>query len=158
MPWRFRSAIPPSRAGTPCCARAPTRIYLEDAGSRGGIRIGGARVDAPLPLRGTGELSLGTSTSLRFTAGERTVILEGSGGLDRSLRALVGADTVSLAPLFPGAEGVSLAFSAGARIVRRPDVSVRVDGHFIGPGCDLVHGDIIEIIVAGSEPLRLEVE
>jgi len=133
-------------------------IYLEDAGSRGGIRIGGARVDGPLPLRGTGELGLGASTSLRFTAGERTVILEGSGGLDRSLRALVGADTVSLAPLFPGAEGVSLAFTAGARIVRRPEVSVRVDGHFIGPGCDLMHGDIIEIIVAGSEPLRLEVE
>ena len=131
-------------------------IYLEDAGSRGGIRIGGARVEAPLPLRDTGEIGLGASTTLRFTAGERTVLLEGSGGLDRSLRALVGADSVALAPLFPGAGGVSFTFSGGARITRRPDVSVRVDGNFIGPGCDLVHGDIIEI--AGPEPLRLEVE
>ncbi len=66
-------------------------ITIEDAGSRGGVRIGGARVDGALPLRGTGEISLGGDTTLRFTARERTVMLEGSGGLDRSLRALVGA-------------------------------------------------------------------
>jgi hypothetical protein len=131
-------------------------ITIEDAGSRGGVRIGGARVDAPLPLCGTGELGLGSGTTLRFVVNERTVLLEGSGGLDRSLRALVGADTVALTPLFPGADGLSLTFAGGARLVRRPDVSVRVDGNFIGPGCDLVHGDVIEI--AGSAPLRLEVE
>jgi hypothetical protein len=196
-PW-CRVALLPACLGRDRAAEVPLRdpavsrrhallragadaIYIEDAGSRGGIRIGGARLDAPLPLRGTGEIGLGASTSLRFTAGERTVLLEGSGGLDRSLRALVGADTVALAPLFPGAEGVSLTFAAGARVVRRPDVSVRVDGHFIGPGCDLVHGDVIEIYRSlggparppeglarenpalppaniGSEPLRLEVE
>ena len=137
-------------------------ITIEDAGSRGGVRIGGARVDFPLPLRGTGEISLGSATALRFTAGAATVMLEGSGGLDRSLRALVGADSVALAPLFPGAEGLTLTFAGGARLVRRPDVRVRVDGHFIGPGCDLVHGDVIEIVgrsdVADGAPLRLEVE
>ena len=89
-------------------------------------------------------------------------MLEGSGGLDRSLRALVGADSVALAPLFPGAEGLSLTFAGGARLVRSPEVKVRVDGQFIGPGCDLVHGDVIEIPgrsdVADSAPLRLEVE
>jgi hypothetical protein len=135
---------------------AADAITLEDAGSRGGVRIGGARVDAPLPLRGTGEIGLGAGTTLRFTAGERTVLLEGSGGLDRSLRALIGADPVPLAPLFPGAAGLSLTFTAGPRIVREPDVSVRVEGQFIGPGCDLLHGDVIEI--GGPRPLRLEVE
>ena len=85
-----------------------------------------------------------------------TVLLEGSGGLDRSLRALVGAETVSLAPLFPGADGLAFTFTDGARLIRDPNVAVRVDGHFIGPGCDLVHGDVIEI--AGPTPMRLEVE
>jgi hypothetical protein len=93
---------------------------------------------------------------LRFTASDRTVMLEGIGGLDRSLRALVGADVVALAPLFPGAEGLSFTFAAGARLVRSAEVSVRVDGNFIGPGCDLVHGDVIE--TTGKPPLRLEVE
>ena len=80
-------------------------ITIEDAGSRGGIQIGGARVDSPLPLRGSGEIGLGGATALRFTAGDRTVMLEGNGGLDRSLRALIGADSVALAPLFPGRGG-----------------------------------------------------
>jgi FHA domain-containing protein len=131
-------------------------ITIEDAGSRGGVRIGGAGLEAPLPLRGTGEIGLGASTTLRFTATERTVLLEGSGGLDRSLRALVGTETIALSPLFPGAEGLSLTWASGARLERTPEVSVRVDGHFIGPGCDLLHGDVIEI--AGPQPLRLEVE
>ena len=92
-------------AATPSCAREPTAITVEDAGSRGGIRVGGARVDAPLPLRGSGELGFGDGTTLAFTATEHTVLIEGRGGLDRSLRALVGVDPVSLAPLFPGADG-----------------------------------------------------
>lgn len=132
-------------------------ITIEDAGSRGGVRIGGARVDAPLPLAGVGEIGLGGTTTLRFTVREQTVLLEGTGGLDRSLRALVGDDTVAFAPLFPGVEGVWLTWAAGARLERSPEVSVRVDGHFIGPGCDLMHGDTIEV-VAGGAPLRLDVE
>jgi hypothetical protein len=131
-------------------------ITIEDAGSRGGLRIGGARVDVPLPLHGAGEIGLGSGTTLRFTASARDVLLEGSSGLDRAMRALVGADTVSLGALFPGADGLSLSFAGGARLLRSADVAVRVDGHFIGPGCDLVHGDVIE--VAGPSPVRLEVE
>ena len=114
-------------------------------------------MDAPLPLRGIGRDRPRRGTTLRFTAGDRDVLLEGSGGLDRSLRALVGAETVSLAPLFPGADGLAFTFADGARLVRGPNVTVRVDGHFIGPGCDLVHGDVIEI-VGPRRPLRLEVE
>ena len=60
------------------------------------------------------------------------------------------------APLFPGADGLSFTFADGARLIRDPNVAVRVDGHFIGPGCDLVHGDVIEI--AGPTPVRLEVD
>ena len=61
--------------------------------------------------------------------------------------------------LFPGAEGLALTFAGGARLVRSPDVRVRVDGNFIGPGCDLVHGDVIEIPgPADGAPLRLEIE
>jgi hypothetical protein len=136
----------------------PDAITIEDAGSRGGVRIGGARVDSPLPLRGVGEIGLG-STALRFTTGERSVLLEGSGGLDRSLRALVGDDGVGLAALLPGTEGLSLTWASGVRLVRSPDVSVRVGGQFIGPGCDLMHGDVIEIVgAAGRPPVRVEVE
>jgi hypothetical protein len=40
--------------------------------------------------------------------------------------------------------------------VRDPEISVRVDGQFIGPGCDLAHGDVIEVVA--PRPLRLEVE
>jgi hypothetical protein len=171
-PW-YRVALLPACLGRDRTAEIPLRdpavsrrhallragadaIYLEDAGSRGGLRIGGARVDAPLPLHGAGEIGLGPGTTLRFTADERTVLLEGSGGLDRSLRAVVGADPVTLAPLFPAAAGLSITFAEGARLVRSPEISVRVEGQFIGPGCDLIHGDVIEI--AGPQPLRLEVE
>jgi len=171
-PW-VRAALLPAVIGRDRAAEVPLRdpsvsrrhallragpggVTIEDAGSRGGVRIGGARVDAPLSLRGSGEIGLGAGTTLRFTADARSVLLEGSGGLDRSLRALVGAEAVPLAPLFPAAEGVSLAFADGARLVRVPEVSVRVAGSYIGPGCDLLHGDVIEI--DGRTPLRLEVE
>jgi hypothetical protein len=171
-PW-CRVALLPACLGRDRAAEVPLRdpavsrrhallragdgaITIEDAGSRGGVRIGGAGVDAPLPLRGAGEIGLGSGTQLRFTAGAETVLLEGLGGLDRSLRALIGADSVALAPLFPGAEGLSLTWAAGARLLRSGGVAVKVDGQFIGPGCDLVHGDVIE--VAGRQPLRLEVE
>ena len=171
-PW-VRVALLPACLGRDRAAEVPLRdpsvsrrhallrahagdITIEDTGSRGGIRIGGARLDAPLPLRGSGELALSSGTTLRFTAGERTVLLEGSGGLDRSLRALVGTDAVPLEPLFPEAAGLSLQWNSGARLVRDPEISVRVDGQFIGPGCDLAHGDVIEVVA--PRPLRLEVE
>ena len=122
-------------------------IYLEDAGSRGGIRIGGARVDAPLPLRGTGEIGLGGE---HHACGSRPASERSSSKAAAASTARCGRSSVPTPSrwrrCFPARRGVSLTFAAGARIVRRPDVSVRVDGHFIGPGCDLVHGDVIEII------------
>jgi hypothetical protein len=136
---------------------APGGISIEDAGSRGGLRIAGARLETPLVLRGSGELGLGATVPLRYTATESAVTFEGTSGLDRPLRAVVGVEPVPLAPLLPGAEGLSLGFAGGgARLERAARLQVRVDGHFIGPACDLLHGDVIEI--AGPTPFRLEVE
>ena len=132
-------------------------LVLEDAGSRGGIRLGGARLDGALPLRDTGELALGAASLLRFEADATSALFEGMSGLDRALRALVGVEPIALGRLFPAAEGLALTFSAGGpRLVRPPHLAVRVDGHFIGVGCDLLHGDVIEIV--GPPALRIEVE
>jgi hypothetical protein len=133
-------------------------VDLEDAGSRGGIAVGGARLDTgvALPLRGPGELALGPTTVLRFEATAATVSFVGLRGLDRGLRALVGTMPLSLAPLFPAAAGLTLEFAGEVvRLTRRGELAVRVGGHFIGPGCDLLHGDLIDIPSTG---LRLEVQ
>jgi hypothetical protein len=136
-------------------------IVLEDTGSRAGVRVAGARVTGPLVLRDEGEFTLGATTSLRYAAqGDETgarVTLRGLLGLDRQLVAVLGTEPVPLAPTIPHAEGLSLEFAGGGpRLLRRPDRTVRVDGHFVGAGCDLLHGDVIE--VAGTAPIRLEVE
>lgn len=138
-------------------AAADGGISIEDAGSRGGVRIAGARLEGRLVLRGSGELGLGATVPLRYAATERTVVFEGTSGLDRPLRALVGIAPVPLELAFPAAEGLGLDFeSGGPRLLRRPDLQVRVEGHFIGPSCDLLHGDVVE--VAGPRAFRLEVE
>src|SRR6185437_13986026 len=83
-------------------------IVIADIGSRGGVRIGGVRLEAgaELPLRGRGELALGPTTSLRFEAGAGVVLLEGANGLERGLRALAGEAPVPLEPLLPGTAGL----------------------------------------------------
>jgi hypothetical protein len=134
-------------------------LSVEDAGSRGGVHIGGARLAAPIPLRGEGEIALGVGSTLRFQADRRSAILQGLSGLDRALRALLGVEPIALSKLFPEADGLSIEFSSGfARLLRRPDVPVRVDGHFIGAGCDLLSGDGIELASGPGPGLRLEVE
>jgi hypothetical protein len=122
-------------------------LVVEDRGSRGGVRVGGARVDGPFRLHGEGELMLGATTALRFCANTpQRLVLRGVAGLDRELVALVGQDPLDLAEIVPGAEGLALELSGGgARLVRAADVAVRVDGHFVGPGCDLLHGDVVEV-------------
>jgi pSer/pThr/pTyr-binding forkhead associated (FHA) protein len=135
----------------------PDGLVLEDAGSRTGIRVGGARVGGAIPLRGDSEVALGATTVLALRAEVGRVVVRGVAGLDRQLCALVGQEPLPVDSLLPGAEGLWLEFGGGvARLGRRPDVAVRVDGHFVGGGCDLLHGDVIE--VGGEAPLRLEVE
>ncbi|HSZ82813.1 MAG TPA: FHA domain-containing protein [Polyangia bacterium] len=132
-------------------------LAIEDAGSRAGLRVAGARVDGRFRLRGDGEISLGATTTLRFSArAEGQIVLRGVAGLDRELVALVGADPLALSVVVPGAEGVALELAAGApRLVRGPEVAVRVDGHLVGHGCDLLAGDVVEIL--GAAPVTLEV-
>jgi hypothetical protein len=132
-----------------------TAITIEDAGSRGGVRLGGARIESPIPLAGEGELAIGPGSALRFFASERTVRFEGSRGLDRAMRAIAGIDPIPLELVAPELEGLSMAWpDGGARLLRRRETVARVSGQLIGPGLDLLHGDVVEI----GAGLRLEVE
>jgi hypothetical protein len=137
--------------------KAADGLVLEDLGSRAGVFVAGARIGGAFPLRGEGQLSLGPTTPLVYSAlGDGHVVLRGVSGLDRELVALVGPDPLDLALVLPEARGLSLSLSGGgARLSRRADVPVRVEGGFIGAACDLLHGDVVE--VAGAAPLVLEV-
>jgi hypothetical protein len=139
-------------------AASPDRLVVEDAGSRTGVRVGGARLAAPLPLQGEAEIALGASTVLAFQVQPGAKLLvRGRAGLDRQVEALIGVEPLPLGALLPEAEGLWLEFGGGvARLGRRADLAVRVDGQFVGAGCDLLHGDVVEI--GGPPPLRLEVE
>jgi len=139
---------------------SPEGIVIEDCGSRAGVRLGGARLEpgAALPLRGEGEIALGASTALAFRpapAPSQVLIVEVTRGLDRGARALVGPAPVPLGPGLAGAEGLSIQILHDILRLERPaELAVRVDGQFIGPACDLLHGDLIEIPARG---VRFEV-
>ncbi len=133
-------------------------VVIADLGSRTGVRLGSARLEpgAALPLRGSGTIALGATTVLQFEATGRLVLFEGTSGLDRGLRALVGEAPLPVAALLPGTEGLALEIAGNlVRLQRRPTVAVRVDGHLIGPECDLLHGDVVEVVGSGA---RVEVE
>jgi hypothetical protein len=131
-------------------------LALADAGSRGGTRLGPAAIAGRLPLRGEGQVGLGEHSQLRFrTVVAGTIELTGLTGLDRVLRAVVSAGPLPLWAAVSGAEGLSLRFDGPCcRLERSPATSVRVAGRLVGTGCDLLHGDVIEVVTAG---LRLEV-
>ncbi|HET6281073.1 MAG TPA: FHA domain-containing protein [Polyangia bacterium] len=134
-------------------------LALEDVGSRGGVRLGGASLAAPLPLRGGGEFALGADCRIEYRTADTTrVILTGLSGLDRQLRAVVGHGALPLGDVLPEAAGLSVAFDTGvARLTRAPGVSVRVDAKYISGGCDLLHGDVIDVRAGAGAALRLEV-
>jgi FHA domain len=132
-------------------------VVIADLGSRAGVRLAGVRLGAgaALPLRGGGEIALGPTTVLRFEAAAGLIALEGANGLDRGLRALAGAAPLPFEALLPGTEGLTIEIVHHlVRLRRRADVAVRVDGHLIGPGCDLLHGDVVEVPGSG---VRFEV-
>jgi FHA domain len=133
-------------------------VVIADLGSRAGVRLGGIRLEAgaELPLRTGGEIALGPTTVLRFEPRDGALLIEGVSGLDRGLRALAGEGPVPLDPLLPGTAGLAIAVAGDlVRLERRPDVAVRVDGNLIGLGCDLLHGDVVEVPGSGA---RFEVE
>jgi hypothetical protein len=131
----------------------PLGIVIEDAGSRSGTQLAGFPIAGAIPLGAAGELSLGTTCKLRFEvhpAGSARVVLRGEQGLDRGLWAVAGAGSVALGDLIDlGLAStpalLAIDFVTGtARLRRGPGLSVRVDGHLVGPTCDLLHGDVIE--------------
>jgi hypothetical protein len=129
-------------------------LALEDLGSRAGTRLAGALVAGRLRLAGAGELALGESCRLRYRADGGALELEGAQGLDRGLRAVVGTGPLPLAAVVGGTDGVIMRFDAGvARLDRAGGPPVRVAGQLVGPGCDLLHGDVVDL--AGG--VRLEV-
>lgn len=133
-------------------------LVLTDAGSRTGVRVAGARIAASFVLRDRGELALGAGTVIGYAAeaGPR-VRFTGMAGLDRQLQALVGVQPLPLDDLVPQAAGLWIEFRGGvARLGRPQEIAVKVDGQYVGGGCDLLHGDVVEI--AGEPPLRIEVE
>jgi hypothetical protein len=131
-------------------------LYLADAGSRGGTRLGPAAIGGRLPLAGEGQVGLGEHGQLRFQLlAPGLVALTGLSGLDRALRAFVGSGSVALELVVSGAAGLSLRFEGTVcRLERAITTPVRVAGRLVGTGCDLLHGDVIEVVTTG---LRLEV-
>jgi hypothetical protein len=130
---------------------------LTDAGSRSGTFVAGARLGTALPLRGPGEVMLGSSCrlELRLPAPGR-VVLQGVSGLDRTLLAAVGTGPLPLADLIPEAEGAWLEFDRTCACLRRPpELPIRIGGQLVSTCVDLLHGDILEI---GARRARLEVE
>jgi hypothetical protein len=131
-------------------------LAIADAGSRGGTRLGPAAIGGRLALVGGGEVGLGEHSRLRFQrVHPSTVALEGLTGLDRTLRAFVSREALPLGVAVRGAEGLSLRFDGTVCRLERPmSMPVRVGGRLVGAGCDLLHGDVIEVLASG---LRLEV-
>lgn len=131
-------------------------LAVADAGSRGGTRVGAALVAGRLRLTGDGELGMGEHSRIRYRmAGRAAVELTGLAGLDRSLRAFVGIGALPLSLALPGGEAMALRLDgAVCRLERRTGMNVRVAGHLIGAGCDLLHGDAVELPERG---LRFEI-
>jgi hypothetical protein len=130
-------------------------ITLEDAGSRGGTRLGGFRVAGRLPLRDEGDIDLGVNCRLRFRAGPGAVVtLHGTSGLDRDHFTICAAGPVVVSELLGSAAPVQLSFAAGvARLERPAGETLSLDGRLVGPRCDLLHGETVE----SSDGLKLEV-
>jgi hypothetical protein len=146
------------RGGTDAQGGPGEGLFVEDAGSRGGVHVAGARLAGPLRLSGEGEVGLGSTTVLRFEAAAdgRSVVLRGTSGLDRDLVVVVGRDPLELGRALPGAGGLALELGSGAaRLVRGGGPPVRIDGHLVGEGWDLLSGDVVEVL--GAPPLVFEV-
>jgi tetratricopeptide (TPR) repeat protein len=131
---------------------APAGFLVEDAGSRAGTLLCGARVSAPVPLPARGQLALGKHCRLDFATSETSLLeLTGADGLDRGLRAFLGAGALPLAAAFPALAGLHvLPEERTARVeCAQP---ARLSGQLVGPNFELLRGDVIE--VAGQ---RLEI-
>jgi hypothetical protein len=127
-------------------------LAVEDAGSRAGTWLCGARLSCAVRLPARGHLALGEHCCVDFATEEHSLVeLTSNGGLDRGLRAFLGTGALSLAAAFPALGALHvLPEERTARIAAT--VPVRLAGQLVGPSFELLHGDVIE--AAGQ---RLEI-
>jgi hypothetical protein len=125
---------------------------VEDVESRAGTWLCGAKLSTPVPLPVQGQLSLGANCRIDFVChGPSLLELTGMVGLDRGLRAFLGAGALPLAAAFPALGALHiLPEERTARVVCTQPV--RLAGQLVGRSFELLHGDEIE--AAGQ---RLEV-
>jgi hypothetical protein len=125
---------------------------VEDAGSRAGTWLCGARLSAAVRLPARGQLALGEHCRVDFATQEPSLVeLTGAVGLDRGLRAFLGAGALPLAAAFPALGALQIfPEERTARIAATGPL--RLAGQLVGSSFELLHGDVIE--AAGQ---RLEV-
>ena len=125
---------------------------IEDAGSRAGTWLCGARLSAPVLLPARGQLALGEHCRLDFATREPALLeLTSVVGLERGLRAFVGSDALPLAAAFPALGALNVFPEERTARVTCAEPA-RLAGQLVGPSFELLHGDVIE--AAGQ---RLEV-
>jgi hypothetical protein len=126
-------------------------LRLEDAGSRGGTRLNGLPLAGAIPVRGSGEVALGASCRLTFEARPPILELRGASGLDRGFWAVVGTAPIDLGPWLGLPAPLQLDFLSGvARVRRHATLSLRAGGTLVGAGCDLLHGEVLEVVGVGT--------
>ncbi len=135
------------------------RMVIEDAGSRAGTTVAHARLVGRVPLANEMELGLGKACRLRVEATAVLAKIVGLTGLDRNQKSFVGESPMPLHAAFPEAEGLVLQLEGGvARLERLASRPLRVAGNLVGLGCDLMAGDVIELLDDQRQPtLVLEV-
>jgi hypothetical protein len=121
-------------------------LVLVDLGSRGGTKLGGVALGAPLVLPASGEIDLGVACHLGILhLAPLLWRMDGLAGLDRGLCVLVGAGPLPLALVDPAAADLAISFSRPTpRLIRGPDVVVRTAGRLVGTSFDLAHGDVFQ--------------
>jgi len=126
-------------------------FFVEDAGSRAGTDLCGARLAGRVPLPPSGQLSLGQRCRLTFQVQHADLLMVNApDGIDRGLRVWLGPGPLPLAAALAGGEALHIipGDRAAHIALARP---VRLNGKLVGKGLDVLRGDVIE-----TEGLRLE--
>jgi len=130
---------------------------LTDSGSRLGTFLAGARLAGLYEITGDMDVWLGPSCRLTLQPAPDGLLLQGTGGLDAGLLALVGGGRIPLERVLPQAAGAWLELDGRAvALVRPPELTVRIAGHLAAARIELLHGDRLELGPAG-DPVTLEV-
>ena len=143
------------------------QFVIEDATSRAGTTVAQARLVGRVAVPAQLEVGLGQSCRLGLAtvqkaSGETVVRVHGLTGLDRAFVAFVGDSPLALSHALDGLMGLSLHLEGGvARLERLASQPVKVAGQYIGLTCDLMIGDVVEVLFeggnGGSDSLMFEV-